>query len=468
MEIYVVNEGDTLQSISDRFDVSVSRLAYDNEIFQGEIVVGQALIIVRPEIVYTVEEGDTLNSIAENFGITVNDILRNNSFLLNENFLLPGRELVITYNIKNIDRLDIDNISTDNSGTYDIISVNSENNNDDINNNNLQTDDNRNNYVINGSRNIDIYGYAYPFIREDVLEEASLYIDELLPFSYGFNEDGTLIYLNDEGLIDNALRFDNRLRMVITPLDRNGRFNNQQVVNLLSNEGVQEVLIDNIIEVMNDKGYTALDIDFEFIPGEFRYEYIEFVRKTRERLNVSGYEVSVALPPKTSSDQPGLLYEGIDYAGLGNTANSVFLMTYEWGYKYGPPMAVAPIPSVRRVLDYAVSEITVDKIYMGIPNYAYDWPLPYERGVTIAETIGNTEAVRRAYEYGTEILYDEKSEAPYYYYTDENETEHVVWFEDVRSITAKYELVREYGFRGAGYWNLMREFRPNWVYVNLL
>ena len=185
MEIYVVNEGDTLQSISDRFDVSVSRLAYDNEIFQGEIVVGQALIIVRPEIVYTVEEGDTLNSIAENFGITVNDILRNNSFLLHENFLLPGRELVITYNIKNIDRLDIDNISTDNSGTYDIISVNSENNNDDINNNNLQTDDNRNNYVINGSRNIDIYGYAYPFIREDVLEEASLYIDGLRPFSYG-------------------------------------------------------------------------------------------------------------------------------------------------------------------------------------------------------------------------------------------------------------------------------------------
>lgn len=451
MEIYVVNEGDTLQSIADRFDVSVSRLAYDNEIFQGEIVVGQALIIVRPEIVYTVGEGDTLNSIAESFGITVNDILRNNSFLLNENFLLPGRVLVISYDDN--DGLTTDNIGTDDSGTNNIMPVDFENNNS---------------VDISNSRNTDIYGYAYPFIREDVIEEASLYIDELLPFSYGFNEDGSLIYLNDDGLIDNALRFDNRLRMVITPLDRNGRFNNQQVVNLLSNEGVQDVLIDNLIEIMNDKGYMALDIDFEFIPGEFRYEYIEFVRNTRERLNVSGYEVSVALPPKTSSDQPGLLYEGIDYAGLGNAADSVFLMTYEWGYKYGPPMAVAPIPSVRRVLDYAVSEIPVDKIYMGIPNYAYDWSLPYERGVTVAETVGNTEAVRRAYEFGTEILYDEQSQAPYYYYTDENGIEHVVWFEDVRSIIAKYDLVREYGFRGVGYWNLMREFRQNWVYVNMM
>lgn len=427
MDIYVVNEGDTLQGIAALYGVSPSRLAYDNEVLRGEIVPGQALIIVRPEVVYTVKDGDTLTDIAESFGISVNQILRNNSYLLNESFLIPGRELVISY---------LDSVEPEDS-----LEVNAD---------------------------IDIYGYAYPFIREDILEEASLYIDELLPFSYGFNEDGTLIYLNDEGLIDNAIRFDNRLRMVITPLDRNGRFNNQQVVNLLSNEGVQDVLINNIIEVMNDKGYMALDIDFEFIPGQFLDEYVAFVAKTRGRLNELGYQISVALPPKTSSDQPGLLYEGIDYAGLGNAADSVFLMTYEWGYKYGPPLAVAPIPSVRRVLDYAVSEIPVDKIYMGIPNYAYDWPLPYERGVTVAETIGNTQAVRRAYDYGTEILFDEQSKAPYYYYSDESGIEHVVWFEDVRSVIAKYDLIREYGFRGAGYWNLMREFRQNWVYVNSL
>lgn len=439
MYIYIVNEGDTLQSIARRFGVSVSRLAYDNEIIRGELVVGQALIILEPDTIYTVKDGDTLYSIANSFGMSVNDILRNNSYLLNENFLIPGRELIIKY--RDNSEIMIDDILDDDR----VIIID-------------------NNY----GKIIDIYGYAYPFIKEDVLEEACLYIDELLPFSYGFNEDGTLIYLNDEGMIDEALRFDNRLRMVITPLDRNGVFNNQQVVRLLSDENVQGMLIDNIISVMNDKGYSALDIDFEFIPGGYRFEYVSFVAKVRDRLNENGYNVSVALPPKVSPDQPGLLYEGIDYAGLGEAADTVFLMTYEWGYKYGPPLAVAPIPSVRRVLDYAVSEIPADKIYMGIPNYAYDWQLPYERGVTVAETIGNTEAVRRAYKYGTEIMYDEQSQAPYYYYTDESAAEHVVWFEDVRSIIAKYDLVREYGFKGAGYWNLMREFRANWVYVNTL
>ncbi len=52
-------------------------------------------------------------------------------------------------------------------------------------------------------------------------------------------------------------------------------------------------------------------------------------------------------------------------------------MTYEWGYKYGPNMAVAPLNMVRRVLDYAVTEIIPEKIMLGIPNYGYDWPLPF-------------------------------------------------------------------------------------------
>ena len=415
MKVYVVNEGDTLQSIAEKFRVSVERLAFDNEIQRQELVVGQALLILEPEQIYTIEEGDTLAGIAEQFGQTVIHLVRSNPYLLNETFLLPGRQIVIDYK-------------------------NTEN------------------------REMDVSGYAYSFIKEAVLEETLLYIDELLPFSYGYNEDGSLIAMNDDRLLSEADRFGRRKRMVITPLDRNERFNNQLVVRLLESSVIQDTLLANILNVMREKGYRALDIDFEFIPAPYREAYVAFIQKTTKILHDSGFEVSVAVPPKIADDQPGLLYEGIDYEGIGRAADTVFLMTYEWGYKYGPPMAVAPVPNVRRVLDYAVSVIPNDKIYMGIPNYAYDWPLPFERNVTEAETIGNVEAVRRAYQYRTEILYDETARAPYYYYTKEG-IQHVVWFEDVRSIREKYNLVAEYGFRGAGYWNLMREFRANWLYV---
>ena len=48
MKVYVVNEGDTLQSIAEKFRVSVERLAFDNEIQRQELVVGQALLILEP------------------------------------------------------------------------------------------------------------------------------------------------------------------------------------------------------------------------------------------------------------------------------------------------------------------------------------------------------------------------------------------------------------------------------------
>ena len=41
--------------------------------------------------------------------------------------------------------------------------------------------------------------------------------------------------------------------------------------------------------------------------------------------------------------------------------------------------------------------------------------------------------------------------------------DHVVWFEDVRSIQAKWKLVQELDLAGAWYWNLMRKFRGNWL-----
>lgn len=61
-----------------------------------------------------------------------------------------------------------------------------------------------------------------------------------------------------------------------------------------------------------------------------------------------GYSFSVALAPKISQEQSGLLYTAHDYGAVGSIADKVIIMTYEWGYTYGEPMAVAPIDKVRR------------------------------------------------------------------------------------------------------------------------
>lgn len=131
-------------------------------------------------------------------------------------------------------------------------------------------------------------------------------------------------------------------------------------------------------------------------------------------------------------------------------------------------MAVAPLPNVRRVVEYALTEIPASKIWLGVPNYGYDWPLPFVQGETRAQSIANQYAVSLALRYGAEIQFDQAAQTPWFRYTDENGVVHEVWFEDARSIRAKLALIPEYGLVGAGYWNLMRPFPQNWRVLNAL
>ena len=308
------------------------------------------------------------------------------------------------------------------------------------------------------------FGYAYPFISRETAEQTLPFLTDLYIFSYGFTEQGTLIPppSDDTWLIRQAADAGVDPVMVLTPLGADGRFNNNLVTALMEDRRLQERLIWELGRTMTEKGYRGLDIDFEYVRTEDGPAFAEFTGRVRRVLQVFGYPVSVALAPKTSPDQKGLLYEGIDYRLLGETADRVMLMTYEWGYTYGPPMAVAPLNMVRRVVEYAVSAIPVEKISLGIPNYGYEWPLPYVRGTTKAQSISNREAVARAIDHGVPIRFDETAWSPYLRYWQYG-IQHEIWFEDVRSIHGKFDLIREYGLLGAGYWQLMNFFRPNWL-----
>lgn len=131
-------------------------------------------------------------------------------------------------------------------------------------------------------------------------------------------------------------------------------------------------------------------------------------------------------------------------------------------------MAVAPIQPVRKVIEYALSRIPSEKILMGIPNYGYDWTLPYVSGESRARSISNVEAVDIARRYGAKIEFDNYSQSPHFNYMAEDGREHEVWFEDAESIRQKLLLINEYQLMGAGYWNLMRPFRQNWTVLNNL
>lgn len=374
-------------------------------------------------VVYTVKAGDTINSIAAAYGVTKESIIENNQ-LTNGDNLLVGQSLVIV-------------------GSPYVAPVQK-------------------------LRSIAVNGYAYPYIDREVLNSALPYLTYLTLFTYGFTPEGELLEIDDRELTALAREAGVAPVMHLSSLSPDGNFSNELAHTMLNDPEVRETLIDNVLTNLIDKNYFGLDIDFEYVLPEDRDAFTDFVYLMTERLNQYGYQVFTALAPKTSSDQKGLLYEAHDYFSIGRVANWVILMTYEWGYTYGPPMAVAPLNKVREVLNYAVSVIPPNKIFMGIPNYAYDWTLPFVQGESRARSMGNVEALDQAVRYDVEIKFDSLAQTPYYNYTDEEGKEHVVWFEDARSIEAKLRVAYGYGLNGVSYWNIMREFPQNWLVLDQL
>ncbi len=424
MVIYTVKSGDSLYRIARRYGTTPQILARDNELSNPtDLVVGQTLVILSPETVYRVEPGDSLYTVAEKTGTTINSLWRNNPFLGGKTDLMPGEILTIVPEAPVHDR------------------------------------------------EIAVNAYVYPSVNRDVLRKTLPFLTNLILFTYGIEENGELIGIDDEELIELARQYGTAPIMLVSTLGVDGKFSGDLAARVLGDERARATLIEEIALTLSQKRYAGVEMDFEYVPGEYAQAYADFVRDLRARIEPDGYKTYVSLAPKTSADQPGRLYEGHLYREMGEAANRVFLMTYEWGYTYGPPMAVSPVNKVKDVLDYAVTEIPPERILMGMPNYGYNWTLPFVAGESRAQSLGNVEAVDLARQKKASIEFEEEAESPYFrYFERENGVpkEHLVYFEDARSVEALANLVDVYQLDGVGIWNAMRYFPQMWQVLNHL
>lgn len=474
MAIHTVVPGDTLYTIARRYGVSVHSIATANAISNPDVlVVGQALAIPLMRaptgpLVYTVRPGDTLYSIAGLFATTVQAIAAANA-IANINLIYVGQQLVIpgwTYQLYAVTAGDtLSRLASRFSATVALLAAV-----------NHLTDPNLisvGQSLIIPARSAPVVpkvpaetnGYLFPLSESSIRRILSGISQDLTyasVFSFPVDGQGGVVYT--PGAAGPAVRVARSLGIV--PLAVISNFDGSNFSPELARHAMSgptgDLTVASIVEFATSEGFRGINVDFENMHPEDRQLYTSFIAALSRAAHARRLTLSNAMAPKWA-DWPDLPWVGaFDYAALAPHLDFTMLMTYEWGWSGGPPMAIAPVNLVRRVLEYAVTRISPGKILMGIPLYGYDWTVPAPPGA-FARTVTPPQAVELAARYGVNISFDQTAQAPWFRYVDEAGAQHEVWFEDVRSSVAAHALIEALGLRGASYWNVVYDYPQNWL-----
>ena len=415
MEIYVVQMGDTIHSISEKFGINIERLMYDNNLNETEqLVQGQALVIAYPKQSHIVQPGDTLQSIADTYSVSIMQILRNNPFLSEREYIFPGESLVISYNT---------------------------------------------------SGNITTNGYTFPFINRTTLIKTLPNLTYLSIFNYRILENYDIYtYDEDAELIRASKDYSVVPLMLISILTLYGEPDINTAYKILLDENGQLEIIDKLVEIMKNKGYGGMNIVFNILNRNNQSLIRSYVRKISERLSQENLLLFM-----TINYNDNLINDNIDYSQFSEYVNDMTFIQLKWSKNEAPPGPVSNITTIKAYIDGILTYLSPDNISIGKSIIGYDWQLPYVPQITSIVAIGLNSAYDLAADNNSAIQFDEVSQTPFFTYYQEALTfpaMHIVWFIDARSVNALLGYIMETGIQGSGVWNIMVYNPQLWLLFN--
>jgi spore germination protein YaaH len=297
-------------------------------------------------------------------------------------------------------------------------------------------------------------------------------VNEASPWMYGIGERGGVALQYPPDRAKDVQRNIDRLRDANVPLVpslaniTDGKWTYQPVAHVLADPNLRHQHVEEIMNLVHRENYAGIDIDYENLKAVDRNNFSAFVAELGDRLHREHKTLSVAVFAKDSEAGYDQRNVAQDYAAIGRSADQVRLMAYDYHWGTSPPGPIAPIDWVRRVLDYARSQIPPGRIVLGVPTSGYDWP---ENGQ--GQPVNWLQAFRLSRDHNAPPQYDAKSQSPWFEYRDQAGVKHTVWFENAASAKAKFDAavgartrgvyLWMYGYEDSALWDKLRQsLRP--------
>ncbi|WP_243387398.1 LysM peptidoglycan-binding domain-containing protein [Bacillus kexueae] len=307
------------------------------------------------------------------------------------------------------------------------------------------------------------FGTTKEFI--DTMNQTSGTINVVSPTYFDLNSDGSLKLTSQTD------------RFFVANMQANGI----RVVPFLSNHWDQEVgvkalenrekLAEQIAEAIYTYNLDGVNVDIENVSHVHREAYVDLVRLLREKLP-EGKEVSVAVAANPEGLTTG--WQGsYDYKQLADYSDYLMIMSYDESYPGSEPGPVASLEFVEKSIQYALNQgVPKEKIVMGIGHYGRYWKIGEPFG---GHGISNQQVRELVEQYNGSITFDEETMSPKATFTigpqdppanvygrELTMGTYIVWFEDERSMKAKYDLIKKYGIKGTGNWGMAQENPEFW------
>jgi spore germination protein len=392
------------------------RLLHQNIIQPNyDLVVGQNLVITNPDDVYYVQNGDTLQSIADAYGVSEVQLMQNNPQLSGRNYLYIGEEIIINY--------------------------------------------------IKDNEAIEVNGYAFSYINVETLRKTLPLLTYITILGYQMTATGDITVPNDTLAIEIAREYGVVPLMMCSTINVQGVGEYETSHILFTDKSIQENYINNIIQVLKDHNLSGINFGCQFVLKEDLQNYINLMAEVKLRLQKEGYLVFITLIPSTFGFVPDSDNDSTYFYQIGQIADRVILISYQWACSNIPLVEQTTVKFLDKYVQYAITQIPSNKILLGITRVGYDWKAPYTDTNCNATLLTNTSALDSAYNLGVDILFDEETQTPYFYYTSGG-IEHFVWFKDAKTIISILDLINKYHLRGISVWSIM-DFGPaTWTVIN--
>jgi len=322
-------------------------------------------------------------------------------------------------------------------------------------------------YQTNKIKTIATIGYTFSYIDRSVLIKTLPFLTYLTIFNYRATSEGEIISIADDTeVIQLAKTYGVAPMMFVSTITEEGTIIREITHNILNNSSVQDRLIDNVLQMLKTKGYYGVNMYIEDITPDNINSILEYIKKASAIFHSEGYRVIVTTTPVMNINGPIVSFEKLDYSLFSGYVDGILFASYDWARFYSYPSSIFPVNVLRELLDYVVSIVPSDFLFLGITTLGYDWTLPYVPGATDAIAIANNNAIQIAAENNIPIQFNEAAQSPYFYYMDINGILHLVWFNDARSFDARARLVAEYDLQGLSIWTIMRFDTQMWFIIN--